>query len=241
MKKNLILITIFLIISLSGCLNPFYDYAHDYTNVVWESTESSDIDVTIYVIEGNTFNNVAVFNHNNEKYYFNAFIDTTVFFEIIDENGFCNDYISYISGNGWQLDDGIFTAEIDNDSIFNHYEEKTIQLTKRDFYKDEIKFYMYINAEINSNDNTLNTFSYINHEEQNFMIGFITHGTFIVNNVTYDIKLKLTPDNTFEIYDLDTNVLLFKGYIENDFKTGKFVFDDNNQGITELDVTLDFM
>ncbi len=242
MRKLLVLTTIFLTVLLSGCLNPFYDYAHNYTNIVWESTENSDLDVAIYVIEGNTWNNLGVLTIDDEIYYINAGIDNFLSFTIFNEDGTIGN-TTHLSAHGGGLDKDVFKADIQSTShdLFEGYKGRTIELTKRDFNEDEIKFYMYLNASIKSNDNSFESYSIINRDIHLHKIAFNTYGTFELNNILYDIKLKINIDNTFEIYDITTEELLFSGYIESNLKEGKFVFDNNIHGIEELEVTIDFM
>ena len=88
--KKLVVLLFFMVFMLSGCLNPFKKYAKDYTDVVWTSTENSDLKMKIYAIDtcenaGRAY--LVELDHENIKYEFKGKIGSNLMIYKVNEYG----------------------------------------------------------------------------------------------------------------------------------------------------------
>lgn len=85
MKKKFLFTFIFLCFILTGCRNPFYDYPDNYSNVLWTSTDESELDLKIYVLDrDNTNCSYAVLTYNDVVYEMTGYMDHYLYLEEFD-------------------------------------------------------------------------------------------------------------------------------------------------------------
>ncbi len=224
MKKVIILIGLLLI--LTGCRNPFYDYPDNYSYVQWTSTKDSDINIDIYVLEQKyNYPSLIKLYHNNEEHNFVGYIDHYLYFEEIDEYGYNYDGESRtINCSFSRIVNGVYSTVIVSDTIFNELKGQTIILEKTEL---KIEPYMFTKATYTNEE-----ISTANKESQYL----VSSGTLLNNN----INLKFFNNNTFIITEYNNiNNIYYEGICEyNDGIITLYINKNNldNKEIIKLNV-----
>ncbi|MFI3252417.1 MAG: hypothetical protein R3Y60_04665 [bacterium] len=232
MKKKFLFTFIFLCFILTGCRNPFYDYPDNYSNVLWTSTDESELDLKIYVLDrDNTNCSYAVLTYNDVVYEMTGYMDHYLYLEEFDEYGFSKVQNSdSINTHFSRIVNGLYETTVVGGELLNgELIGKKIVLEKNDLKNSDINPYIF--TQVSYFSDTLNFFSTNVYDFQRC----VTTGEILIDRTFYDTNLIFYRDNSFIVCEKNNNRnIYFKGTAEYSNDVVTLNINENNINDTKI-------